>query len=201
MTDFLLYKNLETGIQIQLDRSKFMLETVDKIMNLMDSIEYGFKDENGNNIIHTNFQKWEEEFGKFYYLQTPEELTQSQCGVCWDQVELERKLFSENDITVKTYFIYLLDEDMLPSHTFLTFEKDGKHYWFEHSWRKYKGIHEYRKVEDLLKDVIDKFRNDHKEVKRNADLYLYEYQKPKDHISCDDFYKYIETQKLIEIKL
>ena len=135
-----------------------MLKTVDKIMNLMDSIEYGFKDEDGNNIINTNSKKWDEEFENFYYLQTPEELMQSQCGVCWDQVELERKLFSENGIIVKTYFIYMADKDMLPSHTFLTFET-------------------------------------------NANLYLYEYQKPKEHISCNDFYKYIETQKLIEIEL
>ena len=178
-----------------------MLETANKIMNLMDSIEYGFKDEDGNNIINTNSQKWDEEFENFYYLQTPEELMQSQCGVCWDQVELERKLFSENDIIVKTYFIYMIDGDMLPSHTFLTFEKNGKHYWFEHSWGKYKGIHEYINKEYLLKDIIDKFRNDHSEVKINAKLYLYEYQKPKEHISCNDFYKYIETQKLIEIEL
>ena len=86
---------------------------------------------------------------------------------------------------------------MLPSHTFLTFENNGKHYWFEHAWSKYKGIHEYITKEFLLKDIIDKFRNDHSEVKANANLYLYEYQKPKDHISCNDFYKYIETQKLI----
>ena len=177
-----------------------MMETADKIMELMNSIEYGFKDEDGNNIINTNLQKWDDEFENFYYLQTPEELMQSQCGVCWDQVELERKLFSENDIIVKTYFIYMADEDMLPSHTFLTFERDGKSYWFEHSWGKYRGIHEYINKECLLKDIIIKFRNDHPEVKKDADLYLYEYQKPKDHISCNDFYKYIETQKLIEIK-
>ena len=65
---------------------------------------------------------------------------------------------------------------------------------------KYKGIHEYINKEDLLKDVIAKFRKDHSEVKINANLYLYEYKKPKEHISCNDFYKYIETQKLIKIK-
>ena len=86
-----------------------MMEIVGKIMNLMDSIEYGFKDNDGNNIINTNVQKWDEEFENFYYLQTPEELMQSKCGVCWDQVELERKLFSENNITIKTYFIFISD--------------------------------------------------------------------------------------------
>lgn len=85
-----------------------MLKKVDKIMNLMDLIEYGLKDEDGKNIINNNSQKWDEEFDNFYYLQTPEELLQSKCGVCWDLVELERKLFLENGIISKTKRIYFL---------------------------------------------------------------------------------------------
>ena len=49
-------------------------EKVKKFMNVMNDIEYGFKDEKGNNIIDTNLQKWENKFDYFYYLQTPEEL-------------------------------------------------------------------------------------------------------------------------------
>lgn len=71
-------------------------QKIDNIMNLMDSIEYGFKDENGESIINANPQKWDDEF----YLQTPDELLKSKCGVCWDQVELERKLFQDNKVTV-----------------------------------------------------------------------------------------------------
>ena len=177
-----------------------MQEKINKIMDIMESIEYGFKDEDGNNILNTDIQKWDEEFNDFYYLQTPEELLESKCGVCWDQVELERKLFVEENFLIKTYFIYIVDNDMLPSHTFLTYENNNKYYWFEHSWGKYKGIHEYESKKDLLEDVINKFRKDHPEVKNNAKLYLYEYNKPNDHILCNDFYKYIETQKFIEIE-
>ncbi len=63
--------------------AKKMKQKINNIMNLMDSIEYGFKDKNGENIINTNPQKWDDEFSKFYYLQTPEELLESKCGVCW----------------------------------------------------------------------------------------------------------------------
>lgn len=164
----------------------------------MENIEYGFKDEFGNNIIN-NIEKWDNEFNSFYYLQTPNELLKSKCGVCWDQVELERKLFQESNIDTKTYFIYIIENDMLPSHTFLTYKLDNKYYWFEHSWNKYKGIYEYNSLKELLLDVTKKFRNDHKEVKCNSPLYIYEYSKPKDHIKCNDFYKYIETQIKIEI--
>lgn len=171
---------------------------INEIMNLMNSIEYGFKDKNGKNIINTDSQKWDNEFDKFYYLQTPDELLKSKCGVCWDQVELERKLFEDNNIKIKTYFIYIVENDMLPSHTFLTYENNNKYYWFEHSWGTYKGIHEYGNKLELLLDVKKKFINEHNYVSENSFLYIYEYQKPKEHITCNEFYKYIETQKLIK---
>lgn len=165
----------------------------------MNQIEYGFKDEQGNNIIDTNSTKWDEEFSEFYYLLTPEELLERKCGVCWDQVELERKLFEEKSIKVETYFVFIADQDRLPSHTFLIYEDDGKYYWFEHSWNPYKGIHEYENKSSLLLDVIKHFKESHPEVSQNAPLYLYEYKKPNEHITCDEFYQYIETQKRIEL--
>lgn len=175
-----------------------MNKKIKSIMKIMDSIEYGFKDKVGQNIIHTNPKKWEEEFDKFYYLQTKEELLESKCGVCWDQVELQRELFQENKIKCKTYFIYIVDNDMLPSHTFLTYKLYNKYYWFEHSWGKYKGIHEYESELALLLDVKEIFKKEHNYVSVNYFLYIYEYQKPPKHITCDEFYQYIEIQKLIK---
>ena len=166
------------------------------IMNTMNEIEYGFKDKNNKNIID-NPDKWDKEFNNFYYLQTPEELLKSKCGVCWDQVELERELFKKKNIDVKTYFIYIVENDMLPSHTFLTYEENNKVYWFEHSWGEYKGIHEYNDLKELLNDVKNKFIKSHKEVNPNSPLFIYEYGIPPKHIKCDEFYKYIETQKQI----
>lgn len=176
-----------------------MNKKIDKIMNILNTIEYGFKDENGNNIININPQKWDNEFYQFYYLQTPEELLKSKCGVCWDQVELERKLFQEHNIKFKTYFIYIIDNDMLPSHTFLTYEFNNKHYWFEHSWGVYKGVHEYNSEIELLLDVKKIFLKEHNYVNKKSPIYIYEYNPPKKHISCVGFYEYIKTQKIINI--
>ena len=175
-----------------------MHEKINNIISLMDSIEYGFKDKSGENIINVDPQKWDADFDKFYYLQTADELLKSKCGVCWDQVELERKLFEDKNIECKTYFIYIVDDDMLPSHTFLTYVDSGKHYWFEHSWNTYRGIHEYESEDALLLDVKEKFLSEHGFSSNNSfSLYIYEYDKPKEHISCNEFYKYIETQKLV----
>jgi len=175
------------------------MNNIIKIMATLNDIEYGFKDNLGNNII-INSNKWDNEFNDFYYLQEPEELLKTKCGVCWDQVELERKLFLNIKIKCNTYFIFAKVGEELPSHTFLIYAMNDKFYWFEHSWNKYKGIHEYNNLNDLLKDVISKFKKENNLIK-NANLFLYEYQKPKKHIKCNEFYKYIETQKEIEIDM
>ena len=173
-----------------------MINKVNKIMDILNTIEYGYKDENGKNIIYDS-KKWDNEFSTFYKLLTPDELLKTRCGVCWDQVELERKLFNNNNIENKTYFIYIKDGDMLPSHTFLTFEFDNKHYWFEHSWNNYKGIHKYETESELLNSIKELFLKEHNITTNNSKLYIYEYNVPKYHITCDEFYKYIETQKIV----
>lgn len=171
-----------------------------KIMDELRNIEYGFKDKNGANLI--NSESWDKNFYNFYYLLSPEELLHSKCGVCWDQVELERKLFNDANINCDTYFIYIDDNENLPSHTFLIFQLNDKYYWFEHSWYDMKGIHEYNNIKALLNDVKNKFIDSRKnEINSNLnyETFIYKYNKPKYHISCDEFYSYIKTQERINI--
>lgn len=168
-----------------------------EIMEVMDKIKYGLLDDK-NNIIDNNSSEWDKKFFELYYLLSPEELLEKKCGVCFDQVELERKLFEDNGIKVKTYFICSYDDEDLPSHTFLTYKKNNEFYWFEHSWNLYKGIYKYYSEKELLLDVKNKF------IKSNSignDVYtfVYEYKKPKSHITCYEYYKYCETQKLIKL--
>ena len=176
---------------------------MNRILEIMDelrNIEYGFKDKNGANLI--NSESWDKDFYKFYFLLSPEELLSSRCGVCWDQVELERKLFNDANIDCDTFFIYIDDNENLPSHTFLIFQLNNKYYWFEHSWYDMKGIHEYNNIKALLNDVKNKFIDSRKnEINSNLnyETFIYKYNKPKYHISCDEFYSYIKTQERINI--
>ena len=160
------------------------------IYNELENIQYGYI-YNGNDISDDQYK-----FGKYYRLQSPDELLKSGYGVCWDQVEYERYLFDKDNISYKSYFIYLNDHDGLPSHTFMVITNNDKYYWFEHSWYDYKGIHEYNNIDDLFNDVIDKFIYSHKDIKYD-ELLLYKYNKPDYNISCDEFYNYIDKQKLI----
>lgn len=172
------------------------MDNIQKIMNVMEEIEYGFLDKNRNNICDN--VDLEDTFNKVYYLMSPEELLNKKIGVCWDQVELERKLFEENNIKNETYFIYIDDKNNLPSHTFLVYYVDNKVYWFEHSWYDEKGIHEYNNLNDLLNDVEIKFiKSRENEVPKGLDVHIYKYNKPNYNISCNEFYNYIFTQKKI----
>ena len=174
-----------------------MKEKINKIMSIMETIEYGFKDGNGNNIYELDGKFWND-MNSFYYLLLPEELLEKKCGVCWDQVELERKLFNDSGIPCKTYFIYGNDRNRLPSHTFLVYEDGNSLFWFEHAWEKYRGIYEYDSLEKLFRDVKTKFISFNEGITSN-EVYLFEYNIPPVHIKCDDFYKFIETQKEIFI--
>lgn len=159
-----------------------------EIMDFMKNIEYGWMDKNHNK--HNNV---DETYADHYILQSPDEIMKNKIGVCWDQVELERYYFKGNDWNVKTYFLVHYDDDKCPTHTFLTFEKNNTYYWFEHSWERFRGIHTYQSLKELLFDIRDKFikyelNNDY--VLEN--LILYEYKKPKYHISVESFYCHCE---------
>ena len=160
-----------------------------EIMNLMENIEYGWMDKQGNKhkIIDTSYSD-------NYILQNTKEIIKNKVGVCWDQVELERYYFKGNTRNIKTYFIIHYDNDRCHTHTFLTFEKNNKHYWFEHSWERFKGIHEYNSLKDLLFDVRDKFiKYELNNSDNKNNICIYNYKKPKYHLSVLEFYKHCEA--------
>lgn len=165
-----------------------------EIMELMKDIEYGWMDKNSNKYV-----KVYETFSDNYLLQSPNEVIKNKIGVCWDQVELERYYFKGHDENIKTYFLAYYDNKDCPTHTFLTFEKEGKYFWFEHSWEKFRGIHEYSSEKELLLDVRNKFiqyeLNNHYQ---KVGLVLHEYQKPKYHISTQEFFKHCDYGRYID---
>ena len=100
---------------------------------------------------------------------------------------------------IKTFFLVYDGGDKCPSHTFLTFEKDNKYYWFEHSWKIFKGIHEYNTLKELLLDVRDKFisvelHNDYKKLF----LLLHEYTIPKYRIGTQEFFNHCDFGAYID---
>lgn len=168
-----------------------------EIFALMENIDYGWVDK--NNIKH---DKIDETYSDDYILQSPDEIIKSKIGVCWDQVELERYYFEAKNCKVKTYFIVHYDGNKCPTHTFLTYEKNNKYYWFEYSWKKFKGIHEYNSLKELLLDVKNKFiKYELSDEYIKSNLVIHEYQKPKYNISVQEFYNHCDNGKYIDIEL
>lgn len=162
-----------------------------EIMDLMNNIQYGWLDKynNKHNIV-------DETYSDNYILEYPTEVIKNKVGVCWDQVELERYYFKYK---TKTYFIVHYENEC-PTHTFLIFEKNNKYYWFEHSWKVFRGIHEYKYLDELLIDIKNKFIKYELNNKYDINkLKIFEYKKPKYNINVQDFYSHCENG--IEIDL
>lgn len=172
---------------------------VEEIMNIMDSIQYGYLDKNGRNIVEKDPENWDIEFEEIYYLLSPEELLEKKVGVCYDQVELERKLLEEKKIEVHTYFIETIeDEKNIYTHTFLVYQENNDYYWFEHSWGEYRGIYKYSNLTELLLDVKEKFRKSHS-TEDDTYTFIYEYTKPSYGINSHQFFEYCEKGNLVSL--
>ena len=184
---------VENPIEVKGQLGIWEYYTEEEIMKVMSQIEYGWVDKNKNPHLELG-----EDFEENYQLQSPNELLKSKLGVCYDQVELERYYFSSHSEKVTTYCIIYEapDHHKTRTHTFLTYEKEGKHYWFEHAWEKFQGIHEYNSLMDLFLDVKEKFILEQvkEEVEENT-IYFFEYQKPNWHLSAQEFFNHIINGK------
>ena len=176
-----------------------MNENIKEIQDILKDIEYGYLNSNKKNIFNFNHKEKTHAFTTIYKLQTEEELLKSKCGICWDQVELQRKLLNERNIENETYFICIYNDKALPAHTFITYKLNNKYYWFEHAWEKYNDIHEYNTKEEMLLDIKDKFIKDHPKTKDTKYTFIYKYNKPNKQFTVNEYYKYIETQTLIKL--
>lgn len=144
--------------------------------------------------IHTySEKKYNDLWSKEYFLQSPKSLLKFKYGICWDYVELERYWFERNKYEIKTYLLIfnIKEKNNYPTHSFLTFKKDNKWYWFENSWLELKGIHEYNFLEELIEDIKIRFLETIEmdiniEEKKNI-LKCFEYSKPNYNIDIKEF--------------
>lgn len=150
------------------------IKTPEELLSFMDkNIKYGYVGSDSKKIYTWKDERFNEDFDREYFLQSPEELLISKRGVCWDQVELERYWFNQKKLEAKTYFLNFAKEDSnLPTHTLLVYKNDNKFYWFENSFANNRGIHEYESIDSLLSDAKQK---------------QFEYAKKNNGASNDDF--------------
>jgi hypothetical protein len=171
-----------------------------ELMDFMNqNIAYGFIGKNRKKYYDANANDWIEQ----YCIQSGEEVIKSKIGTCYDQVELERLWFENNNYKFKTLFAWFkVDrENKLPTHTFLIYQYNNKWYWFEHAWYDLKGIYEFNSEHELINYFKKEYYN---YVKSNYEDFLesdkekfkfYEYEKPNEKLGVLDYIYYVTNIK------
>jgi len=97
-----------------------------------------------------------DDYDTYYVAQSPKEFEKSKTGVCWDYVSYEAWYFAKHfpQVKTKTYYIQFFNGEDCPSHTILTFVWNGKHYYFENSFRRFAGLYEAKSENDIINYVL-----------------------------------------------
>lgn len=168
------------------------MDFIEELNKTMNQIKYGWADAHG--YTYTDLSG---DFAKDYRLQSPDELLKTKYGVCWDQVELERKILAEAKIKASTYNIIHYSEDTNPkmrTHTFLLFSHNNKVYWYEHAWEKHAGTHVFNSTDEAIAAIREIFIKDELQNKCDKDyIVIYEYPTPKPHLTPSEFYEHCES--------
>lgn len=154
---------------------------------MRENIKYGFYS-TYDNKTHTRVDMNDDELYEkllftTYSLQTPEELLNTKFGICYDQVELERKWFEDNGYKVHTYYT------PFHNHCFLVFVDENGYNWFERTIKEYNGIHTEKTKEKLL-EYYKNIQLANIDVKN---MKFYEYDNVKFHCNFDEFINNIKN--------
>lgn len=164
---------------------------------LAENIKYGFVSKTGKKYFFGD-KNWGRDWYKSCIVQSADKLLETKCGTCWDQVELERKWFFDNNYKFNTYFFWfdIGSENNHPTHTILAFEENNKFYWFENSFYGYRGIHEYNTINELINDIKQKHIDYaiKSGVAKPSDmdvLRCFRFDKPKPNIGVEEYFEHV----------
>ncbi len=157
--------------------------TPQEVMEFMDNIKYGWM--GTDDKLRDNTIK---DIQKFYRVQSTEELLKTKLGICIDDVELERKLFSPN---YQTKSFAIITSHMF--HAFLLLEKDGIFTYFEYSSYPDRGIYHFLTEEEAIEFALNNFIKRHKIKNRNK-LQLVNYPPISPNTTFQELQKLLTSQ-------
>ena len=150
-----------------------------ELLNFMDKyLKYGYKGKNNKIYTDISSKEFDDDFHDYCIVQDYIGVLDTRIGTCWDQVELEREWFLNNNYQFKTYFI---------------------------CFETYKGIHEFDNLNELLKYVVENqitFVLENNDFNYNLSDYvvLFEYNKPNKDCSVEEFFNNIMKGRLLDYK-
>ncbi len=167
---------------------------------MQKNIKYGFVSKSGEIYDEPGNEEWNNDWYHNCIVQDGESLLKTKYGTCWDQVELARKWFEENNFNYKTIYIWfeVNRPSNLPTHTFLIYEENDKYYWFENAFEINKGIHEFNSNDEVIEHVKREQLKYAIDTKRATEddyscITAYEYLKPKLNLSVDEYFEHVTT--------
>lgn len=126
-------------------------------------------------------------------------------GNCFDQVELEREWFAKKTYEFKTIFIWFClpyQNDYL-THAYLVYKENDNWVYFENADENKRGLHIFETLEDLIFFQKETFIKENEAVGNKIDekiqntIKIYEYEKPKQGITFEEFIDHIINSKEI----
>ena len=181
------------------------IKTPEELLYFMSTnINYGYLGKNGK-IYHFDDPDFNSDWYEQSILQSKEELLKNLYGNCFDQVEFERDWFLKNKYEIKTiYEMIKLDYDNeYPTHSFLVYKEGNYYYWFENADFDNRGIHRFNSYNELLIYQYHKYVEYLKTFNISDDeldkIIITEFNKPKDHISVEEYLKHVTNSKIINI--
>lgn len=185
------------------------LKKPEELLEFMNQIHYGYKGNDGKIYDDAASELFKNNWYSKCVVQDHLGVLETKIGTCWDQVEFERNWFEVNNYEHKVYFLcYDIEKDH-STHTFVIYKENNNYYWFENAFEKYRGIHKYDSLNELLKDIVSKsieFNKINYKLKENLEnkVVLCEYPKPKTNCSVEEFFnninkngKFLEYENLI----
>lgn len=131
------------------------IQTPEELLKFMDeNIEYGVIDKHNKKITDGESEEFQITCNTYWTLNEPLKILELGVGHCYDQVEIERKWFSDHKYNFKTIWISAYQQNVEDSgfcHSYLIFEKDNKWNIFEHSDYSHRGIYSFDTIDEAIK--------------------------------------------------
>ena len=132
-----------------LDSNPFHYDTMAVCRRLADEVnhfKYGLV-KNGKLDTNPKNNEWD----KYWHLQSPEQFEHSGGGNCWDFVEWEAGYLDAYGISCKKYYISTINQDgKLETHTFIVVPNDGKYIYIEAAFKRIADeIHNIKEFDSL----------------------------------------------------
>ena len=150
--------------------------------------DYGVLMKNGKRFTDeddglSNFN-WE----KDYRTMPLDKLKKEKIGVCWDFVNYQHDELKKAGIKDSSYMILmdLSDENRkrTVTHTFTTFELDGKTYWLESAMWPKRGVHEIKNYKQAAKEIQRQYTKE----KKPYSLFKYNPEGLDQNLTDQEFY-------------